>query len=287
MKEILSVLLSSEVPFIRYAFITGIISSIPFGIIGSFVVVKRMSYIAGAVSHAVLGGIGIALFLNHGLGIKYITPMAGAFLIAIIMAAIISYSVISDRERLDTIIGVVWVIGMSIGLLFMSVTPGYIDPMSYLFGNILLLTSDDIKIIGFAAFSITSISVVFFNQISATIFDEDFARIRGLNVNFIQVLLIVLISITVLLLITIVGIVMVIAMLTIPPAIAGLFNKRLKGMIIISIALCAFFMTAGLVISYYLKLPTGSLTVVLAGIGYMISLAIRLMGNKRAVTHTG
>ncbi len=279
MTDFLHALLSSDVPFIRYALITGLVSSVPFGIIGSFVVVKRMSYVAGAVSHSVLGGIGLALFCNNVLGLKQISPMTGAFTFAILMSVILSYAIIRGKERIDTVIGAIWAVGMSIGLLFMSVTPGYTDPMSYLFGNILLLTFRDILLITVLAAIITVISGIFYNQIVATIFDEDFARIRGLNVNIFMIMLIVLISVTILLLITIVGIVMVIAMLTIPPAIGGLFTKKLRGMMAISAGLCAVFMTAGLVLSFLLSLPTGSLTVVIAGVAYILSIIFYRVRN--------
>jgi len=279
MTEFLNALTGKEVPFIRYAVFTGIISSVPFGIIGSFVVVKRMSYIAGAVSHSVLGGIGIALFCSNVLGLRALTPMTGAFIFALLMAAILSYAVINGKERLDTVIGAIWAIGMSIGLLFISVTPGYVDPMSYLFGNILLLTFNDIIVISAMAVLITAVSGIFYNQIVSTIFDEDFSRIRGINVNLFIVMLIVLISVTILLLITIVGIVMVIAMLTIPPAISGLFTKKLKGMMAISAALCALFMTSGVVLSFFVKLPTGSLTVIIAGGFYLLSLVLLRFRN--------
>ncbi len=280
MTDFFNAVINSEVPFIRYALITGIISSVPFGIIGSFVVVKRMSYIAGAISHSVLGGIGLALFSRNVLNIKHMTPMTGAFIFAIMMAIILSYAIIKGQERLDTVIGAIWAMGMSIGLLFMSVTPGYVDPMSYLFGNILLLTSGDIVIISALAIIITAISGIFYNQIVATAFDEDFARIRGLNTSLFLIMLIILMAVTVLLLITIVGIVMVIALLTIPPAIGGLFSKKLKGMIAISIALCMVFMTLGLVMSYMVHLPTGSLTVIIAGGSYLLSLLVlRLLKN--------
>ena len=279
MTNFVSALLNPNIVFIRYALIAGIISSVSFGIIGSFVVVKRMSYIAGAVSHAVLGGIGMALFLSTVYNFHYITPMTGAFIFALLSGLIISYAQLKMNERTDTIIGAIWAIGMSLGLLFMSATPGYTDPMSYLFGNILLITKHDLIMIGAINIVVVGFSVLFYNQLLVASFDEEFARIRGLNTNLLHLLLVLLISFTVLLMITIVGIVMVIALLTLPPAIAGIFSSRFKPMIVSSIVLCMIFTSLGLWGSYVLNLPTSSVTVVIAGIAYLIALSFSRFRN--------
>lgn len=281
MNNFISALLNPEVPFIRYALIAGIISSIPFGIIGSFVVVKRMTYIAGAVSHSVLGGIGISLFLNMYFKVNMITPMIGAIMFVLLVGLIISFTVVYSKERIDTVIGAIWAVGMATGLLFIAITPNYIDPMSYLFGNILLITKSDLLIITILNLVILTFSFLFFNQLLIVAFDDEFARLRGINVPFFQIMLILLISLTVLLMVTIVGIIMVIAFLTIPPAIAGIFTKRLKSMIYLSIMLCAFFMTSGLFISYLLKLPTSSVTIVEAGLIYFVILIFSKFIKKK------
>lgn len=280
MTGFINAILNPSVPFIRYALLAGLISSIPFGIIGSFVVVKHMSYIAGAVSHAVLGGIGIAVFMNIVLKITFITPMAGALIFSIIAGLIISFAVIRGKERLDTVIGSIWAIGMSIGLLFMSITPDYVDPMSYLFGNILLIGKNDLYMIGALSVVIIILSAFFYNQLLSIAFDEEFSRIRGLKTSVFQIMLILLISMTVILMITTVGIVMVIALLTIPAAISGLFTKKLKIMIIISVLLCAVLTTAGLAISYVTKMPSSSVTIVIAGSVYLFSLLIKSLTTE-------
>lgn len=268
MNSFIGALLNPEIPFIRFALIAGILSSIPFGVIGSFVVVKRMTYIAGALSHAALGGIGIALYIGEKYHVAFFTPMVGAFVFSMIAGLVISMAVLSGRERIDSVIGVIWAAGMSIGLLFISITPGYVDPMSYLFGNILLLTASDLTLIAVLNGVILIFSFVFYNQLLATAFDEEFARIRGVNTVVYQIMLIMLISMTVILMISIVGIVMIIAFLTIPPAVSGFFTKRLRSMIVVSIILCAVIMSAGLFLSYLLKLPTSSITILLASIIY-------------------
>jgi zinc transport system permease protein len=275
MIEFINAVLNPDVPFIRYALIAGLLSSVPFGIIGSFVVVKRMTYIAGALSHTVLGGIGLALYAKVVLGIAFISPTGGALVFALLSGVIISVTFIKGKERLDTVIGTIWAMGMSIGLIFMYLTPGYVDPMSYLFGNILLISRDNLIIITVLNIIIIGMSILFFNQFIAVSFDAEFARVRGIKTHFFDIILVLLIALTVLLMITIVGIVMVIALLTIPPAIAGLFSKKMKGMMIASSILCELIMTCGLVASYILKLPTGSTTVLLGGLMYLTARIIK------------
>ncbi len=272
MIDFLNALTNPLVPYIRFALIAGMLSSIPFGIIGSFVVIKRMSYIAGAISHAALGGIGVAIYFKEVFNISWINPLMGAFSAAIISGLIISAVIIKGKERLDTVIGSIWAIGMSIGILFISKTPGYIDPMSYLFGNILLLGESELFIIVILNIVIILLSILFYNQITATSFDAEFAGLRGLKTSLFQILLILLVSITVVLMVTIIGIVMVIALLTIPPAIASLFSKKLWHMMIISTVVCIILIITGLAFSYILKLQTGSFTIILAGILYLGSL---------------
>ena len=154
-------------------------------------------------------------------------------------------------------------------MIFMYLTPDYVDPMSYLFGNILLISKSTLVMIAVLNMPVVGISILLFNQFLAVSFDGEFSQTRGINSSFFEIVLVMLISLTVILMITIVGIVMVIALLTIPPAIAGIFCKRMKTMIILSSALCALIMASGLFFSYILNLPTGSTTVLTGGILYM------------------
>ncbi|THB62606.1 MAG: metal ABC transporter permease, partial [Spirochaetaceae bacterium] len=268
MLEFLNAITNPNVPFIRYALLAGLLSSIPFGIIGSFVVVKKMSYIAGAISHTALGGIGLALYLSSAFGLQFLTPMSGALLFALLTGLIISINLARGNERMDTLIGVIWAVGMSIGLVFFYLTPGYVDPMSYLFGNILLISKQTLMMIAWLNLAVIGISLMLFNQFLAVSFDGDFARSRGINSSLFEIILVMLISLTVILMISIVGLVMVIALLTIPPAIAGFISKRMKTMIILASLICAAIMTTGLFLSYILKVPTGSTTVLTGGFLY-------------------
>lgn len=276
--EFINALVNSQTPFIRYALIAGVLSSIPFGIIGTYVVVNRMSYIAGAISHTALGGIGFALWLNMSVGVSFFSPIAGALVAAVFSGLIISFNLREEKERLDTVIGSIWAVGMSLGLIFIYLTPGYIDPMSYLFGNILLISTDDLWMIVFLNIVIVFFSVLFHNQFLTIFFDREFAKTKGVRTFFYQTILILLISLTVILLIRMVGIVLVIALLTIPAATADIFVHRMRNIILLAILLSLVIMTTGLFLSYVLELPTGSVTILVAGIIYVTA---RLVTNIR------
>ncbi|URA09172.1 metal ABC transporter permease [Thermospira aquatica] len=280
MESFLSVLFSNDVPFLRYACIASLIASIPFGMMGSFVVVRRMSSMAGAVSHAIIGGVGLGVYLQIVWKWSWMSPTLGAMIASILVGLLIGWIFIRGKERLDTVLGAVWVIGMSLGLLLLTITPTYTDPMSYLFGNILLLTREDLWMMGILGSIVTTTTLFFYPQLQAVSFDEDFARIRGIAVSFLQLLLIVMVSLTVFLMLQVMGAVMVIALLTLPAAIASLFFHKLSRIIVVASSLVAFFSLFGLVLSYYLDLPTGALTVLSLAIVYLGSLLVKRVALK-------
>jgi zinc transport system permease protein len=275
LQEFFAALADPNVPFIRYALIAGLLSSVSFGIIGSFVVVKRISYIAGAISHAALAGIGAALYFKHVYGMDFLSPLHGAVVAALLAALIIGLVSTYYNEREDTIIGSIWAIGMAIGLLFIAKTPGYVDPMSYLFGNILLVGRQELVLILFLDMVVIVLGILFYHQFLALSFDEEFTRLRGIPTRLYYILLIFLVALTVVLMVTVVGIVMVIALLTIPAATAGLFSRKLWQMMVLAALFCALFTSFGLGTSYVLDFPSGSTTIVLAGAVYIISLIFR------------
>ena len=147
MHEFLTLLLEPELPFLRYALGTALLASIAFGIMGTYVVTRRLTYMAGAISHSVLAGIGIALYLQTRMDWSWCHPVAGAIAAALVSALVVGTVSASSREREDTVIGAIWALGMAIGLLFLYQTPGYHDAMSYLFGNILLISGVDLVIV--------------------------------------------------------------------------------------------------------------------------------------------
>jgi zinc transport system permease protein len=224
---------------------------------------------------------GVAGYFATIHGFEWLDPIHGAVAAAIFAAILIGYVSIHARQREDTVIGAVWAVGMAVGILFIFKTPGYHeDLMSYLFGNILMVSSGDIFLITALDLVILSLVFVFYNQFLAVCFDEEFARIRGIQVEFFYLLLLCLTALTVVLLITVVGIIMVIALLTLPAAVAGQFSKKLWQMMILSSVLASGFTMLGLAVSYGPDLPAGAITILLAGAVYLgVSLGGRVLGK--------
>lgn len=266
--------------FLKYAFIMGGLASISFGIIGTFVTTKRIGYLAGAISHSVFGGIGLALFLQVKAGLTWFDPILGAVLAAIISAVIVGLVSLHAKEREDTIIGTLWAMGMASGILLIDKTPGYFNLSSYLFGDILLISGNDLLYVGCLDALVLSLSILFFNQFFSVCFDSEFTSLRGINTTFFYLLLLILTALTVVLLVRIVGIVLVIALLTIPPAIASFYAKRLWQMMLYSILLCTFFTWAGLGVSYSFSLSSGPAIIVLSGSVYLILLVVHKVLKK-------
>jgi len=270
--------------FMRNAVLTGILASVACGIIGTHVVVRRISYIAGGIAHSVLGGIGAAIYLQRVHGLTGFGPLHGAVLAALLAAAIIGAVSMRARERVDTVIGAVWAVGMAAGIIFLSRTPGYgEDLMSYLFGNILMVRTRDLWLIAGLDVIVVATSLLFYDQFLAVAFDEEFSRVRGARVELYYMLLLLLTALTIVLLVSVVGIVMVIALLTIPAAIAGQFAGRLSLMMVLAVVVSIALTTGGLALSYGPSLPAGATIILLAGVAYLIAVgATRLMRGRRA-----
>jgi zinc transport system permease protein len=275
MANFFQALLDPDLGFLRNALLLGLIGSIPLGAVGTFVVARRISYLAAAIAHSVLGGIGVSLYAREVLGWSWLHPTLGALLAAMMAAGVIGWVSLRSKQREDAIIGAIWVTGMAIGLLFISRTPGYIDPMAYLFGDILLVTSSDLWIASGVGALIVAILLLWHRQIVAVCFDAEFAAIRGVHADRIYMLLLLLTALTVVTLVSLVGIVLVIALLTLPPAIASLRARSLGQMLICSIALTASFVFLGLGLSYSLNFPTGPTIILLAALVYLIANAAK------------
>ncbi len=277
MTEFLQALSNPSLPFLRNALLIGILSSIPFGVMGTFVVIRKISYIAGAISHSVLAGIGFALYAQQVLEWDWLHPILGAFIAGVISAIIIGSVKTLSKQREDSVIGAIWAIGMAIGLLFISKTPGYTDPMSYLFGNILIVSDSDLLLVGILDIVVIIIGVLFFNKLQASSFDQEYTSIRGGTPNFYYFMILILTAITVVLMTTVVGIVMVIALLTIPSAISSLFNKRLAPIIISTVFLTMIFSTSGITLSYLTDTPSGPVIILIAGAVYLLTLLVKII----------
>jgi zinc transport system permease protein len=267
MHSFFEALFSANFPFLRNALFAGVLSSLLFGILGSLVTVRRIGSLAGAVSHAVLGGIGLALFLSSRF--FSVSPLAGALVFAVLSAIIVGLVSMKAKQREDTVINAIWVIGMSLGVLFMAKTPGYADPSTWLFGNILLISNRDLIFLGILDVIVIILARRFYAQIEASSFDEEFARTRGVPVGKVFLILLGLTAVAIVLLQTFVGIVMVIAMLTLPAGSASVFSRSLGGMMFASCLFSAFFSIAGVLSGWILDLPIGAMTVIIAGVVFL------------------
>lgn len=260
-----------ENQFLVYALVAGVLASVACGIVGSYVVARRISYLAGGISHCVLGGLGAAYYVRVVYGLHFIQPLYGAVVAALLAAVIIGLVSLRAKQREDTVIGALWAIGMAVGVMFMAATPGYNqDLMSYLFGNILMVSRTDIGLIAGLDILVVAVGVLFYNQFLAICFDEEFSRLRGAKVDFYFLLLLCLTALTVVLLVAVVGIVMVIALLTLPAAVASRFSKALWHMMVLSTVFSVLFTVVGLGLSYEMNRPSGATIIVLAGAAYLI-----------------
>jgi len=273
----------AEFPFLQQALLAGVIAGIACGVVGSYVVARRISYIAGGVAHCTLGGMGAAQYLNRVQGWSEVEPLHGAVVAALIAALIIGWVSLKAKQREDTVISALWATGMAAGILFISQTPGYYeDLMSYLFGNILLVSREKLLLIAALDVVVVGLGLLFYNKFLAVCFDEEFARLRGLNVEFYYLLLLCLTALTVVVLVTVVGLVLVIALLTLPVAIANQFTVRLWRVMIAASLISIALTVAGLAISYRPELPPGATTIVLAGGLYLVVLTASSVLMSRA-----
>lgn len=275
MIELFRELSRPEMSFMRCALLVGLLGGVSMGVVGTMVVTRRITSIAGAISHAVLGGVGAALFFNRVGGVAWSSPLLGAAVGAVAAALLIGLVSIYASEREDTVIGVVWALGMAVGLLFLDKTPGYVDFQGYLFGNILLLSRSDIWLTVILDLVVLIPTVLFFNNILAVSFDGCFAELRGVRVKFTYLMLLVLTALTIVLMVYVIGIILVIAMLTLPAATAGCFARRLRSMMVLAVLFCWLFVGAGLLGSYCWELPSGPVIVVIAVAGYVAALLLR------------
>lgn len=265
-----------ENPLLLSSLFAAIAASIVSGIVGSYVVVKRIVFISGSIAHSVLAGLGASLWISRVQGITWISPLMGALISAILSALIIGWIHLRFKEREDTVIAMLWSIGMAIGIIFISLTPGYtVELTNFLTGNILWTDPKDLYLLAATDLLVIVTVVILYNRFLAVCFDEKQAALQGQPVEILYLLLLVLTAIAVVLLIHTVGVILVIAMLTIPPALANLFVPRLSLMMILATALNIFFCTTGIAVAFYMDLPTGATITLLSGTFYLLGLLCR------------
>jgi len=252
--------------FFQNALIAGLLVSVACGIMGTYVVVRKIAFIGGGISHAAFGGIGLGYFLGF-------QPIIGAFIFS--LASAIGIGEVSRRggEHEDTLIAAMWSLGMALGVLFISLTPGYApDLMTYLFGNILFVPLEDLIMMLLLDCLIIGLVVLFYNEFLAVSFDEEFATITNVPVERVYLLLLCLIAVTVVMLIRVVGVILLIALLTLPAAIARQYSISLPRIMGIAIILGAIFTFAGMWISYIADVPSGATIIIVSVFAYAISI---------------
>ena len=268
--------------FMRNALAAGLLASVICGIMGTLVVVNRIVFLSGGIAHAAYGGIGLAFYFKW----PYFPVTIGFSLFAAMVMAAISHTV---KHRADTIIGVIWALGMAFGIILIDLTPGYnVDLMSYLFGSILTVPRSDLIIMVVVGVTMTLLVAWYYQDLLAMSYDEEFARIRGVPVKKLYFGLIGMLAVAIVLVIQVVGLILVIALLTIPPFIVEKYAKSLVQMMVASSLLGAVFTVTGLWFSYQYNLTSGASIIMVSGIVFLISLVVDQIrftikkGRKRA-----
>lgn len=264
-----------QLEFMQRALMAGVLVSVACGIIGTYVVVNRFVFVSGGIAHAAYGGIGLGYCLKTN-------PVLSAIVFSVGVALAMGAVQRKTRERADTIIGMMWAIGMALGIIFIDLSPGYVaDLMSYLFGSILTVPRADLVIMVMLDIVIIALVAVFYKELLAASFDETFATAANVQVDAIYLLLFCLVALTVVMLMRVVGLILVIALLTMPAAISGQFTSDLKRMMVMSVILGIVFTTVGLWLSYTLNLTSGATIILTSAGAFLLAMAYRAIASRR------
>ena len=254
-----------QLEFVRNALMAGVLVSVVCGVIGTLVVVNRIVFLAGGIAHAAYGGIGLAFFM----GWPYAVGTTG---VSILSAGVMAAVTLKARHRVDAMVGVIWAAGMAIGVVLLDLTPGYnVDLMSYLFGSILAVPGSDLWQMAAIGIAVIAIVTYYYNDFLAMSYDDEFARLRNVPVTFLYCLLLGMVALTVVMIIRVVGLILVIALLTIPPFIAEKFTGSLRAMMVLSSILSCLFTITGLWLSYLFNLTSGATIILVAAAGFFMS----------------
>jgi zinc transport system permease protein len=258
-----------EYTFMQNAFLAAVLVSVACGVVGTYVVVKRIVFISGGISHAAFGGIGLGYFLG-------VNPILAAIPFSVVSALLMGLTSKKVKVSEDTAIGILWSLGMAIGIIFINLTPGYVpDLMSYLFGSILTVPVNDLIIMFILDVIIIIMVLLFQREFQGISFDEEFSQVMGMPTTAIYLLLLSLVALSVVVMIKVVGVILVIALLTIPAAIAKQYTYNLGRMMILSVVLGMILTTAGLYLSYLFNLASGATIVLVLGLGFLVSVLIQ------------
>ncbi len=258
-------------PFFQNALLAGLLASVATGVIGSFVVVKRISSLSGGLSHAAFGGVGLGYLIG-------ISPMLGALGFGLLAALIISAVYLHRQGSLDSLISMVWSVGMALGVVFIAMTPGYVPDLSgYLFGNILFVPRQFLLYALLVDLLVCLCVFLLFNRLELVCFDEEFANVVGVRAGLIFTALLLLVALVVVTLIRVVGVILTIALLTTPAVIARQWSDDLGRMMALAVGISGFCVVGGLFLSYWLaaahawNIPTGPLIILIATLVFGVS----------------
>ena len=267
--------------FMRNALVAGLLASVACGIVGVYVVVKKIVSMSGSIAHASFGGIGLGYLLKFN-------PVLGAMLFALLSA--LTMGLVARRTKLpeDTAIGILWALGMALGVIFIGLSAGYApDLMSYLFGNILTVPASDIYLMAALDVIIVALVIAFYKEFLLLSFDEEFGTVVGMPVDGLYLLLLCMVALTVVVLIRVVGMILVIAMLTFPAALARQFTHDIRKMMLLAVVFGMLFTFGGLWISYILNLASGATIILLSGLVLLLSYAVTGLRDRVARGKTG
>lgn len=261
--------------FLQNAIIAALLASIVCGVIGVIIVEKKMVMIGGGIAHTAYGGVGLGYLLGF-------SPIIGAFLFSILAAFGIGFAKRHGKVQTDILIALFWSLGMALGIAFIGMMPGYPPDMtSYLFGNILSVTRSDLLLMLILTVVVVLVVIMLFHDLKSFLFDPQFASIHGMRTRFLEYLLLVLIALTVVVLIRVAGIILLLALLVAPAAIASLLSHSLKKRMIIAVILGIVFCWAGLFISYVADIASGASIVILSVLVYAVIFTIMLIKKHR------
>lgn len=261
--------------FVQHALTAAVLVSIAAGIVGALVVVNRLVFMTGGIAHTAYGGVGSAIFLGLP-----VLPVTGVFTAG--AALLLGGLSLRRRERTDTLIGVIWAAGMAFGLILVDLTPGYqAGLMTYLFGSILTVGSLELWLMAGIDALILGLALYYYRDLLSFSFDPVFARTRGIPVTGLYLMLLLLIAETVVMMIQVVGLLLVIALLTLPPYLAQRYTRTLGGMMLVSGLFSLLFCLAGLYASYWFDIGSGPAII---ATGSLLYLAI--VGGETLVSRT-
>ncbi len=254
--------------FVQNAFAASVLAGVLCGVVGTYVVANRMAYLAGGVAHAAYGGVGLAFFMK-------IPPIVGILGFTSASAVLMGVLSLRERHRADTVISVLWAFGMALGVLLVDLTPGYgADLMSYLFGSILTVSRPSLVAMAALTAFVLVFTALFHKELAAVSYDEHFARVRGLPVTTFYLTMIAIIALTVVVLVQVVGLILVIALLTIAPYIAEKNSRSLKSMMLRAVFYNIVFGGIGLSLSLALNVTSGAAMICVAAAGYFVSVGL-------------